>query len=148
MQTFAPHGRDIESGFKALDMKRLGKQRVETWQILNVLRGVDNDGNPKDHKGWVNHPATVMWRGHAAALAMYGLRCCEEWVSRGYNDTMRERFQAVVDTMGEAPMPSFLDDIAESHRSNLTRKLPEHYQKQWPETPDDLEYVWPKGEAQ
>ena len=72
MQTFAPEGTDIDLGFYRLDYRRLGKQRVEAWQILNVLRGVDNEGNPKEHKGWVNHPATRMWEGHIAALARYG----------------------------------------------------------------------------
>ena len=147
MQTFAPEGRRIDAGFQALDYRRLGKQRVEAWQILNVLRGVDNEGNPKNHKGWVNHPATVMWRNYPAALAFYGMLCCKEWVNRGYNDTMLSRFASVyvslVEAGGNPNPPEFLDDIMESHRSNLIRKLPEHYQPLWPDVSDDLPYVWP-----
>lgn len=147
MQTFAPEGRDLHKGFETLDYKRLGKQRVEAWQILNVLRGVDNEGNPKDHKGWVNHPATKMWEGRIGALAFYGMLCCKEWRKRGYNDTMLSRFTGVYLTYteyGDDPTPpEFLDDIKESHQSNLIRKLPEHYQPFWPTVPDDLPYVWP-----
>jgi hypothetical protein len=147
MQTFAPEGRLIDLGFQSLDYQRLGKQRVEAWQILNVLRGVDNDGKPKNHKGWVNHPATRMWEGHIAALALYGIRCCEEWKSRGYNDSLLPRFTSVFRDFvryGDDPSPpAFLDDIMESHRSNLIRKLPEHYQPLWPTTADNLPYVWP-----
>lgn len=147
MQTFAPEGRRIDLGFQALDYRRLGKQRVEAWQILNVLRGVDNEGNPKDHKGWVNHPATKMWRGHTAALAFYGMMCCREWKQRGFNDTMLSRFVSVYVSLvedGDDPaLPEFLDDIMVSHRSNLIRKLPEHYQPLWPEVDDSLPYVWP-----
>jgi hypothetical protein len=147
MQTFAPEGRYLIGGFQALDYRRLGKQRVEAWQILNVLRGVDNDGNPKEHKGWVNHPATKMWEGHIAALALYGVECCREWKRRGYKDTMLPRFESVLRMFteyGDDPTPpSFLDDICISHRSNLIRKLPEHYQPLWPDVADDLPYVWP-----
>lgn len=148
MQTFAPEGILIDLGFQALDYRRLGKQRVEAWQILNVLRGVDNNGSPKDHKGWVNHPATRMWEGHIAALALYGMRCCEEWKSRGYKDSLLPRFTSVFNEFvryGDDPTPpAFLDDIKESHRSNLIRKLPNHYLGFWPDVPDDLPYVWPK----
>lgn len=147
MQTFAPEGIHIDDGFRKLDYRRLGKQRVEAWQILNVLRGVDNEGNPKNHKGWVHHPATLMWDGHIAALALYGMRCCNEWKNRGYNDSMLPRFTAVFEQFvrwGDNPhMPAFLNDIMESHRSNLIRKDPNHYRPFWPEVPDTLEYVWP-----
>ena len=44
MQTFLPAGADLELGFERLDRQRLGKQRVETFQILNVLRGIDKVG--------------------------------------------------------------------------------------------------------
>lgn len=147
MQTFAPEGRSIHLGFQKLDYQRLGKQRVEAWQILNVLRGVDNEGNPKDHKGWVSHPATKMWQGHTAALAFYGMLCCKEWKNRGYKDSLLVRFADVyvcyTEQGGNPTPPEFLDDIMESHRSNLIRKLPEHYQPLWPDVPDNLPYVWP-----
>jgi len=146
MQTFAPEGRRIEDGFRVLDYKRLGKQRVEAWQILNVLRGVDNEGKPKNHKGWVNHPATKMWRGHVTALAFYGVKCCEEWLARGYNDTMLPRFQSVLDDLiskgGDPTPPEFLDMIFLSHQSNLIRKSPEYYRTIYPDVPDDIPYTW------
>ena len=147
MQTFAPEGRALDHGFQKLDYQRLGKQRVEAWQILNVLRGVDNEGNPKNHKGWVHHPATLMWEGRIAALAFYGMLCCKEWRSRGYKDTMLPRFSEVyakhVEYGDDPTPPAFLDDIMLSHQSNLIRKLPEHYQPLWPDVSDDLPYVWP-----
>ena len=39
MQTFLPYP-DFTQSAKTLDYRRLGKQRVEAWQILNALRGV------------------------------------------------------------------------------------------------------------
>lgn len=137
MQTFAPYGRDIGAGFEVLDYKRLGKQRVETYQILRSLLGISS--------GWLSHPATRMWDGNAAALAVYGLVNCDEWIYRGYNDSLRPKFEHVVKShRGSKRMPRFLDVIAESHRSNLIRKDPEYYNHLWPNTPDNLEYVWPK----
>jgi len=61
MQTFLPYPDFIDS-VKALDYRRLGKQRVEARQILNIL--LENRKNG----GWVNHPCTKMWRGYHDAL--------------------------------------------------------------------------------
>ena len=51
MQTFLPY-KSFKDSFKVLDYRRLGKQRVEAYQILNVLLGRTKT------KGWSNHPAT------------------------------------------------------------------------------------------
>jgi len=150
MQTFAPEGRNLRLGFMRLDYRRLGKQRVEAWQILNVLRGVDNEGNPKDHKGWVSHPATVMWGPYPGALAYYGVLCCEEWVRQGYNDSLLLRFYEILDSFEQdgqdCEPPIFLDWVAESHKSNLLRKDFHFYERFWPDVPDDLPYLWPTPE--
>jgi hypothetical protein len=63
MQTFLPYASFSESA-KALDYKRLGKQRVECRQILRAL---EHGG------GWANHPATRLWRGYETALKAYSL---------------------------------------------------------------------------
>jgi len=138
VQTFAPYGRDIARGFAVLDYRRLGKQRVETYQILRTLL--------YESKGWRQHPATKMWMGHAAALAEYGRVNCVEWIDRGYQDNLLPIFEhTVMSHRGSKKMPKFLDEIAVSHQSNLIRKYPEYYTKFWPNTPDDLEYVWPEN---
>jgi hypothetical protein len=61
MQTFLPY-KDFKKSAKVLDNKRLGKQRVEAFQILNILLGRTKT------KGWRNHPAVLMWKGHSNAL--------------------------------------------------------------------------------
>ena len=142
MQTFVPYGADFRANAQCLDRQRLGKQRVETWQILNAM----NKSN-----GWANHPATKMWRGNEPALAWYGFTMCREWIARGYKDTMQPRFLALIEqfTADKHPnlnsKPGWLadKDVAISHRSNLIRKLPEHYGPMWPGVPDDLPYIWP-----
>ena len=78
VQTFLPYA-DFEASARALDPKRLGKQRVE---CLQVLRGLTVPGY-----GWRHHPAVKMWRGHEEALGRYSLTCCEVWVERGFGDT-------------------------------------------------------------
>jgi hypothetical protein len=124
----------------SLDYRRLGKQRVEAMQILRALKGLT--------KGWVNHPATKMWRGYERQLAYYGNCMCTEWIERGYKDTIRPFFiKAMYDdiyAMDCAKTPDWLTpDLIASHRSNLVRKMPEHYSALWPDVPDDLPYVWP-----
>lgn len=121
-----------------LDRLRLGKQRVETWQILRAIRG--------ETRGWVNHPASVMWRGYEGALIDYGISMCDEWIGRGYNDTMRSRFTEMSDEYPDKTLPAWLgsEDFHLSHMSNLIRKDPVYYAPLFPDVPDDLEYVWPE----
>lgn len=141
MQTFLPYA-DFSASAKALDYKRLGKQRVETWQIIRAASGLT--------KGWVNHPATRMWNGYEKALCFYGIAICMEWKRRGYNDTMLPRFLDHLATLdGPVIMPPWLGDDAfhKSHQSNLIRKDPEFYGPLFPGTVDNLDYIWPAVEA-
>ena len=137
---------NLALGFENLDYKRLGKQRVEAWQILNAIRRIDNYGNPLKTRGWISHPATKMWSDYPRGLALYGIMCCEEWINRGYKDSLYDRFVQAYDSMKyENPEPPYyLDDIMESHRSNLIRKYPEYYQPIWPKTPNNIPYLWPR----
>lgn len=137
MQTFLPYA-DFPMSARSLDNRRLGKQRVETLQILNALT------NP--NYGWQNHPAVKMWRGHVASLVVYGLAICDEWKRRGFNDTCAAKIAAhMPDDCISAPPPSWLGnaEFHASHRSNLLRKEPEHYRQfNWIDGPDKP-YVWP-----
>ena len=74
MQTFLPY-RNFQKTAKSLDRQRLGKQRVEAWQILQAITNQDY--------GWQNHPAVKMWRGYETALSEYGIDVCKEWIDRG-----------------------------------------------------------------
>jgi hypothetical protein len=132
MQTFLPYA-DFRKTVKCLDYRRLGKQRVEAYQILKILNGETNR--------WVNHPAVLMWRGYENALGLYMNHCILEWVNRGYNNNMR--YSKIV--ASDIVLPSWFGDenFHASHRSNLLRKNFEYYsQFGWNETPE-LEYIWP-----
>lgn len=130
MNTFLPY-ESFEESAKCLDYKRLGKQRVEAYQILKALF---HGG------GWENHPATKMWRGYEDALGLYMNCMIEEWIRRGYKNTMKmwPLTEIVI-------YPDWLGDelIHRSHRSNLLRKDPSWYsQYKWIE-PDNIDYFWP-----
>lgn len=133
MQTFLPYPSYKDSA-RVLDRQRLGKQRVEGLQLL---------------KGqWPNHPASRMWRGHEGALAAYILVVCSEWMSRGYADTCTEQVCAIVaanpDWTIEPPAWMGDEDFHRAHRSNLVRKMPEHYLPLFEaDLPNDLPYIWP-----
>ena len=135
MQTFLPYP-DFKKSVEVLDYKRLGKQRVETFQVLNILLG------RTDTKGWINHPVTKMWRGYEPALQMYQNYTISEWIKRGYKNTMQ--FENI---LIEARMPSWLGDerLHKSHRSNLLRKDWEYYSEFFEEDPN-LPYFWPTEE--
>ena len=137
MQTFLPHDTYFKSA-NALDNKRLGKQRVETLQILNALAGKS--------KGWTNHPATRMWRGYETQLVAYGLSVCSVWIARGFQDTCFEKILAMsYEFKPNTNKPPWLGDqrLHISHQSNLIRKDPDYYGPQFIDTPPDLPYYWP-----
>lgn len=137
MQTFLPYP-DFAQSAKVLDMKRLGKQRVEVLQLLNSLYR-------PDYKGWKNHPCREMWRDTPQALVEYGLAICTEWKSRGYKDTCYEKIDAYSTKAPIWAMPKWFgrDDVHLSHKSNLIKKFSDHYRPFWPDVPDNIEYVWP-----
>ena len=138
MQTFLPYA-EFHQTATVLDHRRLGKQRVETLQILNALS--------REGYGWRNHPAVKMWRGHEQLLAEYGLSICVEWRERGFKDTCYEKIGDMLvkfptETLRE---PEWLrnNELHISHRSNLVRKDPAYYQRFWPGMTGDLPYYWP-----
>lgn len=129
MQTFLPLPSFVESA-KVLDYRRLGKQRVEAMQILTAL---------SKGSGWSNHPAIKMWRGFEPALIVYKTACIDEWISRGYRNSM----QIIRSESFELPPWFGNPTFHASHRSNLHRKHPDHYSKfGWSES-NDLPYMRP-----
>lgn len=134
MQTFLPFADFHKSAF-TLDMKRLGKQRVETLQLLNALHGMS--------VGWVNHPATRMWRGYTQALVVYGVAICDHWISLGYNDTCRGKILAYQTSEPVMIPPWVGSHIHRTHREALLFKNFEFYSKyNWKELPV-YNYYWP-----
>ena len=152
MQTFLPYA-DFEASARALDVKRLGKQRVETIQVVRALTWPGY--------GWANHPAVLMWQGFEEALGRYGFVCCEVWTGLGFGDTCAATIGADLAAVGiiavrtqaelaeAGALPAWLGDseLHRSHQSALVRKDPEYYRPLFPEVPDDLEYVWPVRSA-
>jgi len=136
VQTFLPFP-DFKQSAECLDYRRLGKQRVEAYQILRVLKGITN--------GWSQHPAVKMWHGYDDALILYMNTMCEEWISRGYKDTMLGRFGYVTNFT----LPDWIGSVEfhVSHQSNLLRKDPIYYGHHFKNVPDDLPYIWPTGET-
>ncbi|MFH5821358.1 MSMEG_6728 family protein [Georgenia sp. AZ-5] len=148
MQTFLPFS-DFEATARALDTKRLGKQRVEVIQIVRALTWPGY--------GWASHPAVLMWKGYEEALGRYGLVMCDVWQERGFGDTcastiatdLRAAGVTSIRSYGEleaaAALPPWLFDpaLTRSHQSALVRKDPGRYRQLFPDVPDDLPYWWP-----
>lgn len=133
MQTFLPYP-DFLRSLQCLDYRRLGKQRVESRQILDILL------NKKEGAAWSNHPATLMWRGYESALITYYNFSLEEWSNRGFKNRLCKPLEP---SKVEFPPWFGLDEFHASHRSNLLRKNAEFYSKFGWSEPNDLPYVWP-----
>lgn len=146
MQTFLPYA-DFSKSASCLDQKRLGKQRCEAYQILNILLGLGKR-NKNGKMTWENHPAVKMWRGYEYILKDYIAAICAEWVYRGYKDTVAQKTADLIRSKSmhmKVQPPPWLgnDKFHASHRSNLLRKDKRYYSAYGWTEPDNLPYVWP-----
>ena len=131
MQTFLPYP-DFRESLQCLDYRRCGKQRVEAYQIIGTL---------KNGSRWQNHPAVLMWKDNIEALMLYYNISLEVWREKGFRNIKLEPFPC--SPTPKMPVWLGLNAFHASHRSNLLRKLPEHYGRfGWKEGPE-LEYYWP-----
>jgi hypothetical protein len=143
MQTFLPYPNFKETA-RCLDRQRLGKQRIEAYQLVMLMFD-------QGRQSWRNHPAFKMWDGNDISLIRYGITICNEWISRGYKDTMKERFILLLNSnlpYNNQSDPNWLGDklFHASHRSNLLRKNHNYYKQfGWTES-DNLPYIWPINE--
>lgn len=152
---------------KTLDNLRLNKQALEGWQILMNLLALDPAGNHREPKGWSNHPAVKMWRGHEMELAKYILAMVDEWITRGYKSTIGDKVVATIQvafpTLNISKQfiqeqvflkPEWMEDkemyeqVVSTHRRALLVKNYAWYsQFNWSENPGypplSYEYVWP-----
>lgn len=125
-----------------LDRKRLNKQKVEANQILNA--GLELT------KGWVNHPAVLMWKGYSNALKYYFNQITNACVRRGFKNNMQLyefteeqlnniKYQSVQDYLQNGiPIEASTDKIVfpwwfqwkpliYSHQASLLRKDNKYY---------------------
>ena len=138
MQTFMPYGSQYDKTAKCLDVKRLGKQRVETYQILKALLG--------ETKGWRNHPATRMWEGYEFQLYVYQTAICTEWTRRGYKDTVLDSSKELILKYKIKPSiktPDWINKpaLTITHRANLFLKDPIYYINFEDEAKEYIDYV-------
>ena len=130
MNTFLPFS-SFKKSAKCLDYRRLGKQRVECMQLLMALL----TGEPKRIR---NHPACKMWENHTYALYLYSMDVCNEWISRGYKDSVKQKIENIYERLIanqvfvfdiknlSSEMPPWLGNrtFHSAYRSNLLRKDP------------------------
>lgn len=130
MQTFLP-ATDYSISAHILDNKRLNKQILEGYQILNVLSGMSKSG------AWRNHPAVLMWEGFERGLWDYIQAMIVEAKSRGIRTENNESNlnslkEKCWDNWGSETPSFWLDEkqvmrLITTHKANLFRKDPLYY---------------------
>lgn len=161
MQTFLTnYSLDFRMTAESLDRLRLNKQALEAWQIMMTNLNLNRFGEYRVAKGWRNHPASLMWRGHEYALLEYIKAMTDEWRRRGYNTTIYRKACETIDRAEELGLlmsenypdwmvdPVILYELTSSHRRALLVKNYDWYSKyEWPEDygypPDGYTYIWP-----
>ncbi|QDP67969.1 MAG: hypothetical protein Unbinned657contig1001_11 [Prokaryotic dsDNA virus sp.] len=139
MQTFMTTY-DYRTVAKELDYRRLGKQRVEGMQTHNQLT--------KGKGGYKHHPINAMWKGYESSLAEYTNAMINEWISRGYNNTMElieccSDYQGILECFHKKPEWVYSESLHLSHKSNLLRKDYDYYSLLYgTNIPIWLPYIW------
>ena len=138
MQTFLPYP-DFKKSLESLDNKRLGKQRVETYQLIAGLEGRPTLTGKAYSKSRINHPISQMFRNNIPALKQYLNDSIDVWVARGKNNTMKK--EVITE---EIVMPVWFGDetFHKSHRANLLRKDAIYYGAHGWTDNSELPYRW------
>lgn len=151
INTFLPYP-SFKQSAECLDKKRCFKQVVEARQILTALEFKrKQEGHPSSEKtsrGWVNHPATLMWEGYEEALSIYYNTfynvCVKKW------NIQFEKCQKIIfdniEVVWKYPKWLGIPLLHASHRGRLLDKKLEHYsQFGWEEEaiPESVGYWWP-----
>lgn len=128
MQTFMT-STNFKYAAKDLDNKRLNKQILEGYQILNTLSGRS--------VGWRNHPAVLMWKNSESYLWNYIQFMILEAKKRGIKtDKNEENLNSLKSIFGDSwgtDVPGFLSDnvismrVTSTHKANLFNKDPLQY---------------------
>jgi len=140
MQTFLPYASYTKSA-SVLDYQRLGKQRVESKQILQAILDVDKHGDEGNTgQAFTNHPIYAQWQNYPEALLSYTWSICREWRDRGFRDgvmnwlfavaelrDIRMMSQATLERRSLLPWWHGKKRVHVLHRANLLVKNPMWY---------------------
>jgi len=140
MQTFLPYS-DFKKSVQVLDNKRLGKQRLEAFQIIKIIEEKTNKGR------WKNHPAIKMWEGYLDALKFYFNCCVDEWIKRGFKNNMKK--YKIDEKNIIYPWWFGNEDFHKAMRARLIEKDKEFYKSKFPEDENfnNGKYFWPVNET-
>lgn len=109
-------------------------------------------------RGWMNHPARLVWKGHEKALAYYTFLACREFINRGHNCNIMPDVANIAAHFQWTGWPLWISDpkvvqlMQQSLRykevvdnANLVAQDKEpvwHYRSLWPERKPVYGYDW------
>jgi hypothetical protein len=153
VNTFLVHS-DYALSARFLDLRRLGKQRLEAHHMIQVLLG--------EKKSWINHPATKAWSNHMISLKHYFNCIVREWIRRGCKNSY-----ALYDLGDESSLSDVAPPWTKSPRihysmmaqlqlkdptfynvPSLKEKIPPHLLQYFESMPSEYlryGYVWPSN---
>ena len=82
-----------------------------------------------------------MWKGYEEELKLYRVIMIEEWIRRGYKNTMERPMVWTSHCISPPWLGNY--DFHIAHQSNLLRKDYNYYAPIFGSVPTDLPYVWP-----
>lgn len=138
MQTFMLNPDTLTHSACGLDRERLGKQRVEAYQILKTLDAYHTyNGSPesKPKYSWSGHPAVLMWYSYEKALIAYAVATCAAWIHRGYSDTiidkLKRRYYPTLSGEWEYDVPWWWTNLKSRHALVSSHQRSVHTKAYW-----------------
>ncbi len=139
MMVWLPY-ESFEESARSMDSRTLTIQRFDAFRLLSAIT--------KDAPtGMRSTPCFLLWRDHPLWLASYGVAVSLEWERQAnrpseLTNRFRDHLASVTDLT--EPYPRWLGDslLHLSHRSNMIRLSPEHYQALWPGVIEGLPLFW------
>lgn len=127
---------DFKLNAQLLDMSRIGKQRIEGRQILNIILGLSRS------QSWSRHPIVQAWRPYPTALKYYINCIIEEFIRRGGRNNLPLFELPALILM---PWWTQWERVHQSHRAMLMRKAPHYYGDKFSVDPEYMAhgYIWP-----
>ena len=81
MNIFLPYENNINKSIESLDDRRLIKQILEVYQLLQIYEKEQNNV-VLSGRGYQNHPIYRHYRQYPNFMYMYGYTCCQEYYYR------------------------------------------------------------------
>lgn len=119
MNIFLPYVTDINKSIESLDDRRLIKQILEVYQLLQIYEKEKHGIVLNSSRGYQNHPIYKHYRQYPDFLYLYGWCACQEYLYRfAKHHKYEEYFAHEVNSSKRAEFYNYIPFYMEGHKND------------------------------